>query len=478
MTDKKKIEVNLEMCSGFFRIPTEDIIYNITVLTSNEPSTTKIVEKIIEVEKIVEVERKAPTSTVKAPSAPAAIIAPPVIDDYYRRIAQKFQQEIAQAVQEAGSAPAGAGGPDPTALHDLAAMATDLKEVLLGLKKSAQASAPVHSGTGSSPINTALEQLLKKIGQAKGLCCSPAVAAPAATPTSTSSTVTRYLFNLDTVFQTIYELCTNETVKTHIKNARAKVDEIFDKEIFYDAISPKVSGYPEDDGFMNVPMSDIYHALGAACSDPAIGNLLVKMDKQQASIFLDQFLLMEVPPHEEVIVAENGGAPQNDPPHPSSAQGDGGVLSILNECQESLDLLILQGADQETAAPADLDDLLNSIDDAISIASSIQYDAQRLATDSGGGSAHPLWLKIKGLAALTEAMLKGKETDASLSFESGLLAAQAAAQRCLQELTPPPQAAAPPPPKPADQAKKTPVAAENFGEASQDDIDRLLEELG
>jgi len=463
MTEKKKIEVNLEMCSGFFRIPTEDVVYNITVLASNESSATKIVEKIIEVEKIVEVEKPVPAPPPAAVGL-TAVTPAPVIDDYFKQAAQTFQQEIAAIAEGVGPLPA-AGGPDLGALRDLVDMASDLKDVLLAMKKRALA----QSSGNSSPAVSGLEEIVAKIAQAKGLC--PQSATVSASSSVTTKTVTRYLFNLDTVFQTIYELCTNETVKTHIKNARARVAEIFDKEVFYDTISPKVPGYGEDDGFMNVPMTDVYHALGTACSEQGVKNLLTKMDQQQASIFLDQFLLMEVPPQEEVPVADEG----LDAPPPSPTAPDNGLLRLLGECQGALDAMI-SGNGGQGASPVDLGDLINSMDDAINIIASIQHDAQHLAEGSEGGEADPLWGKIKGLATLTAIILSRKEADASLTFAKGLEAGQAAAQRCLADNAPPPspRPASPPPAK-----KEAPAPApQNFGEASQDDIDRLLEELG
>ncbi|MDD5758531.1 MAG: hypothetical protein PHI06_05565 [Desulfobulbaceae bacterium] len=476
MTDKTKIEVNLEMCSGFFRIPTDDIVYNITVLPSTESSTTKVIEKIIEVEKIVEVEKKIPAPAPSAPIAPAAEVASPT-DDYYKHSAQKLQQEISRAATESNSAPSSAGGVDINAIHDLAAMASDLKEVLQTIKKHPQASGGDSAGSGPASLSSTLELLHEKISQAKSLCAKPskATTTPAATTAATpAKTTTRYLFNLDTVFQTIYELCTNETVKTHIKNARAKAEAIFDKEIFYNTISPKVSNYPEDDGFMNVPMSDVYSALRAACSDTGISNLLVKMDKQQADIFLDQFLLMEIPPTEEVLIAGgNDPSPDEDGPAPKTS-ADGDILSILNECQVSLDKLISQSTNQESPAPASQEELIDKIDDAFSIAASIQHDAKKLAETHAEGDADPLWLKIKGLAVLAESMLNAKAADPSLSYESGLRTAEDAAQQRIAEITPKPKAPASPPPK----KEAPPPAPENFGEASQDDIDRLLEELG
>ena len=477
MTDKKKAEVNLEICTGFFRIPTDEIIYNITVLASGEPSTTKVIEKIIEVEKIVEVEKKAPALP---PATASAVAAGPAaaLDDYFQQTARKFQQEIAAVSQEAGSTPTSGGSVDMPAIQDLAAMASDLKGVLLAMKDQALGSEPGGGGGGSAPLTSALGQLAARITQAKELCSTPA-AAPALPASSggTTKTITRYLFNLDAVFQTIYELCTNETVKGHIQNARAKAGEIFDQEIFYDAISPKALGYTEDDGFFSVPMTDIYTALGDACNDKATVNLLTKMDKQQAAIFLDQFLPLEVPPKEEVIVAEEGGtAPVESAPPPAVGGGEG-VAALLGECLASLDTLISQGAEQggagQTAGP---EELINKIDDAITITASIHADASRLAEEKGGGP-NPLWLKIKGLAALAETMLLRKEEDSSLTFEGGLAAGQVAGQRCLEGLTPAVQPPPPSPPRKETTAKKAP-AQENFGEASQDDIDRLLEELG
>lgn len=476
MTDKKKTEVNLEMCSGFFRIPTDDIIYNITVLASAEPSTTKVVEKIIEVEKIVEVEKKvlvpveAPSPVMVSAAAPT-----PIIDDYYEKTARKFQQEIALAAHEAGATPpAAGGGSNLSAIQDLAAMAADLKGVLLSMKRHPILSGDDSPSPGGMALTPAFEQLSEKIAQAKDLATGsrgvPLPAAPAAT-----KTVTRYLFNVDAVFQTIYELCTNETVKTHIQNARARADEIFDKNDFYDAISPKVSAYPEDDGFLNVPMTDIYSALSSACNDKAIVNLLLKMDKQQATIFLDQFLPLEVPPREEVTVAVKGGAAA-----PSQPADDGGLAALLDECQASLDHLITQSADLDGGPASACEELQNQVDDAINIAASIQADANRLSTNAEdpADAVSPLWLKIKALASLADTMLVRKETDSSLNFDDALLAGQAAAQRCLNEITPKPQAAAPPPPPKNEPVTKKATAADNYGEASQDDIDRLLEELG
>lgn len=484
MTEKKKTEVNLEMCSGFFRIPTDDIIYNITVLASNEPSTTKVVEKIIEVEKIVEVERKSPTPPVEVPPVFTAAPSPPA-DDYFQRSAQHLQQELALTAREAGALlDRGGIGPDLSAIQDVAAMAKDLKGVLLSMK-----SHPLVSGTGVTTLGggaelaPALSQLAAKITHARNLSNAAATMPSAPAPSPATRTVTRYLFNLDAVFQTIYELCTNETVKGHIQAARAKANEIFDKDLFYDAISPKASGYVEDDGFFTVPMTDIYTALGSACADKAICNLLAKMDKQQGAIFLDQFLPLEVPEKAEVTIpiADDVGLDEF-PDFPTPGEGRE-LNALLDECQTGMEALIAQaGASAGGGQGQGSDDLLTKVEDAITIAASILYDASRLADEGAIGQnddpATLLGVKLKGLATLAATMLTEKEANPTLTYDQGLAAGQAALTRVVNELTPKPKPPPPPPPPPPKASTgSTPPPPENYGEASQDDIDRLLEEL-
>ncbi|HFQ81749.1 MAG TPA: hypothetical protein ENK33_10325 [Desulfobacterales bacterium] len=66
-TQKTIPEVTLEICSGFFRIPTKDIVYNIKVISADTPSTTKVIEKIIEVEKAPAPPQPEPAVTAQPP---------------------------------------------------------------------------------------------------------------------------------------------------------------------------------------------------------------------------------------------------------------------------------------------------------------------------------------------------------------------------------------------------------------------------
>ena len=51
MAAGKKPEINLEISSGFFRMPTADAVYNITVRGGAESSAPRVVEQIVQTEK-------------------------------------------------------------------------------------------------------------------------------------------------------------------------------------------------------------------------------------------------------------------------------------------------------------------------------------------------------------------------------------------------------------------------------------------
>jgi len=482
MAEDKRPEVMLEICSGFFRIPTNDVIYNIKVLDSQESSTTRVVERIVEVEKsLAQAETKPvppPEPVAAPPSAPPETIS---ADNYYQQAAVKFCADLRQ--HQDPHLDSGQGDNTISGLNDLAEMANELRAVLTGIKGPPdQTSKPAGADNGMA---ASLKVMRDKLAQARKLAGSaPEVAPPEpeaeakAAPAATSTEkVSRYLFNVDAVFQTIYELCTNETVKEHVQKARAKADELFSKEKFYDAISPKAATLEEDDGFLSVPLTDVLKSLATACSDKGTINLLKKMAQQQADIFLDQFLPLEVPPIEEIEVP---GTKTEDIATPAAAseaaaapsKAGGNIADILDEIQAELASL------GNTALPKaaqyagnDQADFTAGIEDAINIAASINYDAGQIAK-SAEIETSLQWLPIGTLSVFMESLLAQKDDNPALSFEEGLRNAQAASEKFKSRETEKLEAAlAPEEEAPDDNANSS-------GEASQDEIDRLLEEMG
>ncbi len=485
MAEDNRPEVNLEICSGFFRIPTNDIIYNIKVLTSNESSTTRVIEKIVEVEKKVAEPPVAPAPVEPTPPPPAdpAPVPPPQpeatlpADDYFQQAAVKVCENLKEC-QNSDSA-AEQQNSSINGLNDLAEMAGELTTVLNGIKENL--SAGLADGNQSSDA-VDLTAIITMVNQAQKMLGSPAddtTAQPADTAETPSKsapqTATRYLFNFDAVFQTIYELCTNETVKEHVQKARGRAEEIFSKEKFYDALSPKVAKLQEDDGFFTIPMSDIFTSLHTACSDKGTCNLLKKMDQQKGDIFLDQFLPLEVPPTEEVEIpgqTEKKAAPKASEDKPQATSSDNSELAaILNKIATELQALNKPGSpDNNSTQTGSSNTLADGIDNAINIAVSISYDSKQIA-DTTKIYDQFRWVPVQESIIFMESLISQKDNNQSLTFADGEAEAKTAVDEFSQQqadklaelLTP---------------KEEEPDDDDESGEVGQDEIDRLLEEMG
>ena len=477
MVEDKRPEVNLELLSGFFRIPTHDVIYNIKVLDSPESNTIKVIEKIVEVEKAVAQANTKPAPPPEpTPSPPSAQPKAMPADNYYQQAAIKFCAELRQ--YKSPDFDSKQRNITINGLNDLAEMANELKEVLASVKEEASLTAP---NGGSNNMTASLESLSNKIAQAKKLAgdstdeIAPATEAEEEITPAAAEKVTRYLFNFDAVFQTIYELCTNETVKEHIQKARAKADDIFDKEKFYDTISPTAANLKEDDGFLSVPMNDIFESLSTACSDKATINLLKKMNQQQGDIFLDTSLPLEIPPTEEVEIP-GATIPDTAPPTPtkktppaSSEKGD--IAALLDEIQIELASLSTTEQTIDLAVNNNPTDFTDGIDNAINIAASINCDAEQIAKAADIETKFR-WLPIGATVIFMENLLAQKDGDQNLSFDEGSLKALAIAKEFKSQETEKLEAALTPEEEQSDDD------SDNSADASQDEIDRLLKEMG
>ncbi len=443
MSTAGKSEVNLEISAGFFRISTDTVVYNITVLGGGETGATQVVRHIL-------AEEKPPVPILAAPE-PARedmVVAPLAAgaegDDYYKQVSNDIFNDIGKLAKSLSSTmgeipledrrmkrveldEAGEKIEDAkNQLHDIVSMTeratmeimdqvekvqnqTDgVKDLLLSLKthNAFQTEAIAAGEAGAQSAIVTLQNLQEKIGQANALIVALQESAGAggeeagvvldlaeAAPEMVKRT--RYLFALDTIFQTMYELCTNETVKTHITGARKNAGEIFDHSGFVDAMGEKIRDLaPDSDNFFTVPLGDVLSALLAACSDPKTQNLLKKMNLNQAEIFLDQNLPLEVPPTEEIeeaapasVVTSPLDAVQTGPAAPQGADPRfaelGGMLAesltLAGDLTESLEQMRsgqVPGMSKMTIE--DQRDIFKKIEDAFEVASAITDDISRI----------------------------------------------------------------------------------------------------
>ncbi|MDR2349875.1 MAG: protein phosphatase CheZ [Deltaproteobacteria bacterium] len=147
-----------------------------------------------------------------------------------------------------------------------------------------------------------------------------ALAAPAAPPPAPAAPV--ILFGLDAVFQTLYEFCTNEAVKKHIKDMRedAKAGD-FDEKAIEKGLSDLANSIGMDDGLYNFPLPALLKLIYTHTGSEKNKTNLKKMNQTVGSIFLDSSLPLE---GREVAPEPAPPAPAAPEPAPTPASGNGG----------------------------------------------------------------------------------------------------------------------------------------------------------
>jgi chemotaxis regulatin CheY-phosphate phosphatase CheZ len=192
------------------------------------------------------------------------------------------------------------GGSEGEALDDARQALGQALETLAGYLQEAD----------QEPLRPALEKAQALLAQLEAAGAAPAAAAsaPAAPPAKT-----RYGFPLDLVFQTTYELCTNETVKKHIKAMWDAGAKAFDAAQVEEALNQLAPESPDEDNFLNLDLNGVLKALFQATGQERFQQVLKKMASTVDQIFLEQSLPLEAMPQ--------AAAPE---PEPAPAAGPAG----------------------------------------------------------------------------------------------------------------------------------------------------------
>ncbi|MBU0673101.1 MAG: protein phosphatase CheZ [Proteobacteria bacterium] len=494
MTDKKP-EIHLELCSGSFRIPTEDAILNIKVVASEESSATRVVERIVEKERSSE-------SSSDARVVPAEVLNGEG-DQYYERISKDIYNEIGNLAKSLSSTLTEIPAEDRRAkraelneagekiesaknqlkeIVDITEKATmeildqvekvqsqtgDVKELLSSLKDHNAFKVKSEDGAaspGKSDLIDEIAALRTEVEEASAMAEEMARAsvpdeiievspAPAVDPVGQR----RFQFDLDVVFQTMYELCTNETVKEHLTRARKEASTLFDYQVFVADISDQVNGLEADaDNFMQVPLSSILGPLRLACSDKSFQNLMKNMDANQASIFLDSSLPLEVP---EIVLAQSA-EPQTEAEPPTVTLVDprlGALAELLAGLSPRLDGLTDKAERFSESDPTigqrmtleEQRDIFKQIEQAFEVISAITVDSSKITEvlsfqDLSGQQIMKIikllsdfQVQLLALVVSFGSQLKNKETNTTISPEESKRLAQGDVDRYLSSISGP-----------------------------------------
>ncbi len=499
MAENSTPEVHLELSSGFFRISTEKAIYNITVLPHEESTVAKVVEKIVQVEKETPA---GPPQNLEA--LPADIETGEKDENYYKELSNDIYNEIGELAKSLSTTIMDIPAEDRRGeranldeageklenakqqLHDIVNMteratmkimdqvekvqgqSEGVKDLLSLLKnhhafvaseeENGQEEDEGESGKEAkkrvfSELKGGLEEAKTLIEALQEAGESEVKEEPASTPKEKK---TRFLFPIDVVFQTMYELCTNETVKDHLTEARKNATTIFSIDTFVDEISINVAVLEADeDNFYVVPLTDIFNALYRACSDDKVKNLFQRMEKNKDSIFLDQSLPLEVPPSEEVEVDSDEPAEEAVAEEVEADPRFGELGDILNKTfalVKDLEELPAESSGQcaintSSMTKKDQEDIFQKIEDAFEVSGSICSDVTKITEtlsfqDISGQQILKIikllsdfQVQLLGIVVSFGSQLKHKEEEKELSFEESKTLAQGDVDSFMKSLT-------------------------------------------
>ncbi|MDR2142696.1 MAG: protein phosphatase CheZ [Deltaproteobacteria bacterium] len=331
--------IGFELGVGEFRIVTDQVIYNIKVVPELVKANTDlgvlspVAGRARESQTPVEAISPAPLS---APSVPDQAFFQEISQELFDRVGQLARQLSVSVTEIPDTAPSlsqtGADLEDAKGqLEEVVEITEKASMTILDLADQIQAD--METLNGQMGVLTNLESLLERdetdltpapspsqeespalvafkaaFAELRAAVDRLAGAAPTGEPTPSPEPApsaspppapaappqTVVTFDLDGLFQTLYEFCANESVKDHIKGMRAESEAGgFNSPAILAALSELATTVEADEGFYNFPISSILKILYANTASEANKATLKKMNQTAASIFLDANLPVE-----------------------------------------------------------------------------------------------------------------------------------------------------------------------------------------
>ncbi|MBI4798716.1 MAG: protein phosphatase CheZ [Desulfarculus sp.] len=210
------------------------------------------------------------------------------------------------------------------------------------------------------PLAQRAQALLDELGQAPPPAEEEEEPAPAPAPAPAGP---RFLFPLEVVFQTIYELCTNETVKKHLKAMWDGSAQAFDQVKVEEALNDLAPEEPDQDNFLNLDLKGVLKALYQATGQDRFQQVLKKMGSTADQIFLEQTLPLEAMP---APAAAAPAAATPAPAKPKATAPAGPSPQLLTSLQELVDDLRATSARlAPPPLPPDLDELWQKVEQTL-----------------------------------------------------------------------------------------------------------------
>jgi chemotaxis regulatin CheY-phosphate phosphatase CheZ len=381
-------QIHLELNSGTFRIHTERAVYNI--LVRPDSTLSQVVDQIID-KGVGQIE---PPATPLDWPADETGSEPGEGNSFYQELSQEMFKEIGRLARDlsislkdvtleqvkevnlegAGRRLEAAKGQlqDVVDLTERATMdiidrtesiqmeCAEVADHLDRLKRLEDDESTRQIGedlSGAAASYLALSQVAQQAADrpAPALDEPPAPPEPEAPAEPAPEPVTRQVLEVpwEVMFQSLYEFCTNEVVKKHIKAMGEQPDQ-FDQDLFYKQLGEATEGLtPDDDHFISLPLAKVFEFLFKSTANEEYQQLLRKMNSTISKIFLDPNLTVE--PRVTTVTEtppEPEAAPSEPEPAPAAEAAAPALDQAFTELVGELNLILADAPDRERVEAA------------------------------------------------------------------------------------------------------------------------------
>ncbi len=176
----------------------------------------------------------------------------------------------------------------------------------------------------------------------------------------------KYDFPLDLIFQTTYEMCTNETVKKHIKSMWDAGEKGFRQDMINQMLNAIAPEAPDEDNFLNLNLVEVMKSLFKATGVDKFKAILKKIANTADQIFLDPNLPIEAMPGKAPAAAPKPQPKPEPKPKPKPAAPAGPGPEVMARLEDLLKAV--EETKAKLAAPELPEDLPGLLKQAVSAA--------------------------------------------------------------------------------------------------------------
>jgi chemotaxis regulatin CheY-phosphate phosphatase CheZ len=296
VSDRQGPDIILEFDGGVMTIRTEKAVYQVSVSTLDQGA--RVLPPASDQPALPGMERPAAAQRRELPSGETAPALAPPAADYYSELSHDLFRELGNLARRLATslkklARGGGKGPDAGELGQEMAAAQEkarglvesLKEAAEEQREAAAQRRKLLAALGKSnkpgtnplaPLATGAKKLLSEVVRAR----------------VQNGQAAGYRFGLDSVFQGIYDHCSNQTVRKHIQTMWDDLDA-FDGRLVEQLLNQAAPAEPPPGGLVRLQLTRVLAALEQSTGNQRYQQILSKMQATAGQLFPDGNLYVE-----------------------------------------------------------------------------------------------------------------------------------------------------------------------------------------